>query len=75
MSFDQSLLAEIVEAAAQAGLQVILIGNVAAIVHGVPVLTRDVDFMDKAALQILKETQKVQKAITREKSNGSKRRK
>lgn len=45
MSFDEKLLAELVEATARAGLQVILIGNVAAIVHGVPVLTRDVDFM------------------------------
>lgn len=45
MSFDETLLAEMVEAAAQAGLQIILIGNVAAIVHGAPVLTRDVDFM------------------------------
>lgn len=45
MSFDEKILVEIVEAAAQAGLQIILIGNVAAIVHGAPVLTRDVDFM------------------------------
>jgi len=45
MSFDESFLAELVEAVAQAGLQIIVIGNAAAILHGVPVLTQDVDFM------------------------------
>jgi len=45
MSFDESFLAELVEAVSQAGLQVIVIGNAAAILHGVPVLTQDVDSM------------------------------
>lgn len=45
MSFDEKFLSELVEAVAQAGLQVIIIGNAAAILHGVPVLTHVVDFM------------------------------
>jgi len=45
MSFDQSLLVELHEALAQAGLEVILIGNAAAIIHGAPLMTRDIDFM------------------------------
>ncbi|MCG8607148.1 nucleotidyltransferase [bacterium] len=43
MSFDESFLSSLVEALAQAKLQVIFIGNAAAILHGVPVLTQDVD--------------------------------
>jgi predicted nucleotidyltransferase len=45
MSFDEKFLSELVEAVSQAGLQIIIIGNAAAILHGVPVLTQDVDFM------------------------------
>jgi len=58
MSFDEKLLLELVEATAQAGLQVILIGNMAAIVHGAPVLTRDVDFMVREHPQLEKKLQK-----------------
>jgi len=45
MSFDEKFLSELMEAVAQAGLQVIIIGNAAAVLHGVPVLTQDVDLM------------------------------
>ena len=45
MSFDQGFLAELLDALAEAGLQTIFIGNSAAVLHGVPVLTRDVDLM------------------------------
>jgi hypothetical protein len=45
MSFDESFLAELLEALAQSGLEVVLIGNTAAILHGVPVMTQDVDLM------------------------------
>ncbi len=58
MSFDEKLLAELVEATVQAGLQVILIGNMAAIAHGAPVLTRDVDFMVRDHPQLQKKLQK-----------------
>ena len=45
MSFDQGLLVELLDTFAQADLEVILIGNAAAIIHGAPLLTRDIDFM------------------------------
>ena len=45
MSFDENVLAEVVHGVAEAGLQVIIIGNAAAILHGVPVMTQDIDFM------------------------------
>ena len=45
MSFDEGFLAELIEAIAESGLQVILVGNAGAILHGVPVLTQDVDLM------------------------------
>lgn len=41
MSFDEGFLAELIEAIAESGLQVILVGNAGAILHGVPVLTQD----------------------------------
>ena len=45
MSFDESFLTELLEALSKSGLEVILIGNAAAILHGVPVMTQDVDLM------------------------------
>jgi predicted nucleotidyltransferase len=45
MSFDESFLAELFEALSTSGLEVVLIGNTAAILHGVPVMTQDVDLM------------------------------
>ena len=45
MSFDESFLAELLEALSRSGLEVVLIGNTAAILHGVPVMTQDVDLM------------------------------
>lgn len=54
MSFDEEFLAEVVEAVAQAGLEVVVIGNAAAIVHGAPVLTKDIDFMVRAHPQLEK---------------------
>jgi hypothetical protein len=45
MSFDESFLAELLEALSGSGLDVVLIGNAAAILHGVPVMTQDVDLM------------------------------
>jgi hypothetical protein len=58
MYFDEEFLAELVEAIAQAELQVIMIGNAAAIVHGVPVLTKDVDFMVRDHPQLEKKLKK-----------------
>jgi predicted nucleotidyltransferase len=52
MSFDEGFLAELVEAIAESGLQVILIGNAGAILHGVPVLTQDVDLMIREHAQL-----------------------
>lgn len=57
MSFDEAVLTEMVEAISQAGLQVILIGNAAAILRGVPVLTKDVDFMVRDHPQLQKKLQ------------------
>ena len=45
MSFDEGFLVELVEALAQSGIQVVFIGNAAAILHGAAVLTHDVDLM------------------------------
>lgn len=45
MSFDETFLAELLEALSKSGLEVVLIGNAAAILHGVPVMTQDVDLM------------------------------
>ncbi|MGH7594762.1 MAG: nucleotidyltransferase [bacterium] len=58
MSFDQSLLIELHEALAQAGLQVILIGNAAAIIQGAPLLTRDIDFLVRDHPQLQKKLRK-----------------
>lgn len=54
MSFDQSFLAELVEALAKSKLQVIFIGNVAAILQGVPLMTQDVDLMIRDHPQLQK---------------------
>jgi predicted nucleotidyltransferase len=43
MSFDESFLAELIEALAASGLEAIIIGNSAAILLGVPIMTQDVD--------------------------------
>lgn len=43
MSFDDGFLAELAEALAKAGLQVVIIGNSAALLHRIPVSTQDVD--------------------------------
>ena len=61
MSFDESFLVELLEAISQAGLQVIFIGNAAAILHGVPVLTQDVDLMVRDHPQLQKKLQKFAK--------------
>jgi predicted nucleotidyltransferase len=45
MSFDDGFLGELAEALAKAGLQVVFIGNSAALLHGIPVSTQDVDLM------------------------------
>lgn len=58
MSFDQSLLSELHEALAQAGLQVILIGNAAAIIQGAPLMTRDIDFLVRDHPQVQKKLRK-----------------
>jgi predicted nucleotidyltransferase len=58
MSFDEGFLAELVEALFQAELQVIFIGNAAAVLHGVPVLTHDVDLMVREHPQLLKKLQR-----------------
>lgn len=44
MSPDEILLEKIIEEVKKAGLEVILIGNVAAVLQGVPVMTQDIDF-------------------------------
>lgn len=58
MSFDEGFLAELAEALAQANLQVIFIGNAAAILHGVPVMTQDADLMVRDQPQLQKKLQK-----------------
>jgi len=61
MSFDESFLIELAETVAQADLQVIFIGNAAAILHGVPVLTQDVDLLVRDHPQLEKKLQKFAK--------------
>src|SRR5574341_1439932 len=58
MSFDENFLIELIEAVAQADLQIILIGNAAAILQGAPVLTQDVDLMVRDHPQLQKKLQK-----------------
>lgn len=58
MSFDQGLLVELLDTFAQADLEVILIGNAAAIIHGAPLLTRDIDFMVRDHSQLQKKLKK-----------------
>jgi len=43
MSFDDGFLAELAEALAKAGLQVVFIGNSAALLHSIAVSTQDID--------------------------------
>jgi predicted nucleotidyltransferase len=45
MSIPDGFLGELAEAIAKAGLQVVFIGNSAALLHGIPVSTQDVDLM------------------------------
>jgi hypothetical protein len=45
MSFPDGFLGELAEAIAKAGLQVVFIGNSAALLHGIPVSTQDIDLM------------------------------
>lgn len=45
MSFDEDFLSQLVTALAQARLEAIIIGNVAGILQGAPVLTQDVDLL------------------------------
>lgn len=52
MSFDESFLSDLLDALHQAGLQVIIIGNTAAILQGVPVMTRDVDLFVRKHQQL-----------------------
>ncbi len=61
MSFDESFLAELVEAIAQCDLQVIFIGNAAAIMHGAPVMTQGVDVMVSDRPQLEKKMKKFAK--------------
>jgi predicted nucleotidyltransferase len=58
MSFDESFLIELTEALSQADLQVIFIGNAAAILLGAPVLTLDVDLMVRDHPRLQKKLQK-----------------
>lgn len=58
MSFDQSLLIELHQALSQAGLEVVLIGNAAAIIHGAPLMTRDIDFLVRDHPQLQKKLKK-----------------
>lgn len=45
LSFNENFVAELLEALSTSGLEVVLIGNAAAILQGVPVMTQDVDLM------------------------------
>jgi predicted nucleotidyltransferase len=45
MSIPDGFLGELAEAIAKAGLQVVFIGNSAALLHGIPVSTQDIDLM------------------------------
>ena len=58
MSFDESFLSGLVEALAQSDLQTIFIGNAAAALRGVPVMTHDVDLMIREHAQLEKKLQK-----------------
>ncbi|MCI0441684.1 nucleotidyltransferase [bacterium] len=54
MSFDESFLSELLDALQEAGLQAIIIGNTAAILQGVPVMTRDIDLFVREHEQLEK---------------------
>jgi predicted nucleotidyltransferase len=61
MSFDESFLSELLDALQEAGLQVIIIGNTAAILQGVPVMTRDVDLFVRKHEQLHKKLKRFAK--------------
>lgn len=61
MSFDESFMMELLEALAQIKLQVIVVGNTAAILHGVPVMTQDVDLMVREHPQLERKLQEFAK--------------
>lgn len=61
MSFDESFLAELVEALAQSELQAVFIGNAAAALRGVPIMTHDVDLMIRDHPQLDKKLQQFAK--------------
>lgn len=50
MSFDEGFLAELIEPVSRQAFK--LIGNTGAILHGVPVLTQDVDLMVREPAQL-----------------------
>ncbi|NUO79394.1 nucleotidyltransferase [candidate division KSB1 bacterium] len=58
MSFDESFLAELVQTLAAAKVQAIFIGNAAAVLQGIPVMTHDVDLMVREHPQLEKKLQK-----------------
>lgn len=58
MSFDDGFLAELAEALAKAGLQVVIIGNSAALLHRIPVSTQDVDLFVRDHPQLQKKLEK-----------------
>ena len=61
MSFDEGFLQELVEALAEINLEAIIIGNAAAILHGVPVLTQDVDLLIRDHPQLQNKLQRFAK--------------
>jgi predicted nucleotidyltransferase len=63
MSFDESFLEELLEALSTSGLEVVLIGNTAAIQHGVPVMTQDVDLMVRDHPRLEEKLKKFSKAF------------
>ena len=63
MSFDESFLSELVEALAESDLQTVFIGNAAAALLGVPVMTHDLDLMIREHEQLEKKLAKFAKAF------------
>jgi len=45
MSSDEQFLVQLLRAAAQAGLEIIIVGSTAGVLHGAPIMTQDVDLL------------------------------
>ena len=61
MSFDESFLSELAEALAAANVQAVFVGNAAAVLRGIPVMTQDVDLMIREHPKLEEKLQKFSK--------------